>query len=226
LVAIISGLRSPWISRAIKTFKGVGRWEMRVFNDLNMYVTSADDFKYIRQAIADTKSQDVGSHASVVSGGDADVRASKHKSMTDHKPSSACVPFIGDYLFPLCAGSPADYCSGVYLSQLHRHNKLPDLIDPTAPTEAVGIDPITSNFDAPSHPEVFSALAPLPPSMHLEPLINVHKQRMIAGVVKSMVAGQHLASRFQYLTDKKLYYKCLRLRGLDTDMLHRVRKHF
>jgi len=205
LVAIISGLRSPWILQAIKTFKGVGRWEMRVFNDLKVYVTSADDFKYIRQAIADTKSQDVGSHASVVSGGDADVRASKHKSMTDHKPSSACVPFIG-----------------VYLSQLHRHNKLPDLIDPTAPTEAVGIDPITSNFDAPSHPEVFSALAPLPPSMHLEPLINVHKQRMIAGVVKSMVAGQHLASRFQYLTDKRLYTKCLRLRGLDTDTLHRA----
>ncbi|KAF7326699.1 hypothetical protein MVEN_02607100 [Mycena venus] len=196
LVAIISGLRSPWITQAIKAWKGVGRWEMRVFNDLKEYVTSADDFKYIRQAIADTKSQD---HASVVSG-DADVRGSKHKSMTtDHKPSSACVPFIG-----------------VYLSQLHRHNQLPDLIDPTAPTEPVGIDPVTSNFDAPSHPEVFSALAPLPPSMHLEPLINVHKQRMIAGVIKSMVAGQHLASRFQYQTEKRLYQKCLRLRGLDT----------
>jgi hypothetical protein len=99
LVAIISGLRSPWIMQAIKTFKGIGQWEMRVFNDLKVYVTSADDFKYIRQAIADIKSQDVGSHASVVSGGDADVWAGKHKSMTDRKPSAACVPFIGDYSF-------------------------------------------------------------------------------------------------------------------------------
>ncbi|KAJ7456961.1 hypothetical protein FB451DRAFT_1275377 [Mycena latifolia] len=205
LVAIISGLRSPLVAQAIKTWKGVGRWEIRVFNDLKVYVTSADDFKYIRQAIADTKSQDVGSHASVVSGGDNDARASKRKSMPDHKPSSACVPFIG-----------------VYLSQLHRHNKLPDLIDPTAPTEAVGIDPITSNFDAPSHPEVFFALAPLPPSMHLEPLINVHKQRMIAGVIKSMVAGQHLASRVHFPTEKRLYQKCLRLRGLDTEHLRRA----
>ncbi|KAJ7080018.1 hypothetical protein B0H15DRAFT_891079 [Mycena belliarum] len=209
LVAIIAGLRSPWVSRAIKSWKGVGKWEMRVFNDLKVYVTSADDFKYIRQAIADTKSQDVGSHASVVSGGDNDARASKRKSMTDHKPSSACVPFIG-----------------VYLAQLQRHNMLPDLIDPTAPTEAVGIDPITSNFDAPAHPEVFSALAPLPPSMHLEPLVNVHKQRMIAGVIKAMVAGQHLASRVQFTTEKRLYQKCLRLRGLDGDSLRRSLNQF
>ncbi|KAJ7153481.1 hypothetical protein C8R43DRAFT_1002180 [Mycena crocata] len=205
LVAIITGLRNPWVSQAIKSWKGVGRWEMRVFNDLKVYVTSAEDFKYIRQAIADTKSQDVGSHASVVSGGDNDPRASKRKSMTDHKPSSACVPFIG-----------------VYLSQLYRHNKLPDLIDPTAPTETVGIDPLSSNFDAPSHPEVFSALAPLPASMHLEPLINVHKQRMIAGVIKSMVAGQHLASRVHFPTERRLYQKCLRLRGLDAETLHRA----
>ncbi|KAJ6531285.1 ras guanine nucleotide exchange factor domain-containing protein [Mycena capillaripes] len=202
LVAIISGLRNPWVTQAIKTWKGVGRWEVQVFNDLKVYVTSTDDFKYIRRAIADTNSQDVGSHASVVSGGDNDPRASKHKSMNTHQQSSACVPFIG-----------------VYLSQLYRHNQLPDLIDPTAPTEAVGIDSITSNFDAPSHPEVFSALAPLPPSMHLEPLINVHKQRMIAGVIKSMVAGQHLASRFQFQTEKRLYQKCLRMRGLDPKSL-------
>lgn len=76
---------------------------MRVFNDLKVYVTSADDFKYIRQAIADTKSQDVGSHASVVSGGDNDARASKHKSTTEPKPTSACVPFIGYYPFLLQA---------------------------------------------------------------------------------------------------------------------------
>ncbi|KAJ7858608.1 hypothetical protein B0H14DRAFT_2748189 [Mycena olivaceomarginata] len=202
LVAIISGLSSPWVSRALKTWKGVGKYEMRIFTDLKVYVTNAEDFKYIRQAIADTKAQDP---ASVVSS-DVDVRASKHKSIaTEPKAAAACVPFIG-----------------VYLSQLHRHNQLPDLIDPTAPTETVGVDPISSNFDAPSHPEVFSALAPLPPAMHLEPLINVHKQRMIAGVIKSMVAGQHLASRFQYPTEKRLYQKCLRLRGLDAETLQRA----
>ena len=111
---------------------------------------------------------------------------------------------------------------GTYLCQLKRYKKLPDLIDPTAPNEAVGVDPVTSNLDAPAHPEVFSTLTPLPPSMHLEPLINVHKQRQIAGVIKSLVAGQHLASRMQFEVDKKLYQRCLHLRGLDSDTLERA----
>lgn len=115
-----------------------------------------------------------------------------------------------------------DLCLGIYLSQLHRLNKLPALIDPTAPNSVVGIDPVTANFDPPAHPEVFSSLTPLPPSMHLEPLINVHKQRGIADVIKSLVAGQHLASRFQFDVDKKLFQKCLRLRGLDAALLQRA----
>ncbi|KAK7008432.1 hypothetical protein R3P38DRAFT_3210641 [Favolaschia claudopus] len=151
---------------------------------------SVEDLKFIRQAIADTKSQD---HASV--SGDADTRSSKHKSVTtEHKSSSACGPFI---------------------------DKLPNLIDPTAPTEAVGVDHITSNFDAPAYPEVFAALAPLPPSMQVvERLINVHKQRLIAGVIKPIVAGQHLASGIRYQVEKRLYQKCLHniLNEFDADI--------
>jgi hypothetical protein len=109
---------------------------------------------------------------------------------------------------------------GVYLSQMHAINQLPDLIDPTAPNEGVRIDPFTSNFDPPAHPEVFASLEPLPASMQLEPLINVHKQRLIAGVIKSLVAGQHHASRVQFPVDKKTLQKCLRLRALDSDALH------
>jgi Gdp/GTP exchange factor required for growth at low temperatures len=99
---------------------------------------------------------------------------------------------------------------------------LPDLIDPTAPNEAVNVDDISANFETPTHPEIFSSLAPLPPSIQLEPLINVHKQRLIAGVIKDLVEGQHLASRVHFPVDKKLFQKCLRLRGLDTDTLRRV----
>jgi GDP/GTP exchange factor required for growth at low temperature len=116
----------------------------------------------------------------------------------------------------------ASLCKGIYLSQLRRHGQLPDLIDPTAPNEVVGIDPITSNFDAPAHPEVFLALEPLPPSIQLEPLINVHKQRLIAGVIKNLVAGQHLASRVELPMDKKIFQKCLKLRALDRDTLRRA----
>jgi Gdp/GTP exchange factor required for growth at low temperatures len=58
--------------------------------------------------------------------------------------------------------------------------------------------------------------------MTLEPLINVHKQRLIAGVIKSLVAGQHLASHVQYPVDKRLFQKCLRIRSLDHDTLQRA----
>jgi hypothetical protein len=81
---------------------------------------------------------------------------------------------------------------------------------------------VTANFDTPAHPEVFSALNPLPPSMHLEPLMNLHKQRRIAEVIKSFVAGQHLASRVHFDVDRKLFQKCLRLRGLDAAYLHQA----
>lgn len=111
---------------------------------------------------------------------------------------------------------------GVYLSQLYKHNKLPALIDPTAPNSVIGIHAETAIFDPPAHPEVFADLAPLPPSMHLEPLINVHKQRRIADVIKSLVAGQHLASRIQFGIDKKLFQRCLKLRGLDAMTLQRA----
>jgi hypothetical protein len=123
---------------------------------------------------------------------------------------------------PLHLSPYIDLSTGVYLSQLYRHSKLPDLIDPTAPNEGVGVDPITANFDTPAHPEVFSALAPLLPSMQLEPLINVQKQRLIAGVIKGLVAGQHLASRVQFAVDRRMYQKCLKLRGLDEETLQRA----
>ena len=58
--------------------------------------------------------------------------------------------------------------------------------------------------------------------MSLEVLINVHKQRRIADVIKSLVAGQHLASRVNFDVDKKLFQRCLRLRGLDATYLQRA----
>lgn len=112
-------------------------------------------------------------------------------------------------------------CIGIYLAPLQRVCRLPDLIDPTAPTELVSIDPVHGNFSPPAHPEVFDALPPLPPSMYLEPLINVHKQRLVARTVKALVAGQHLASRLQYTIDRRLFQRCLRLRGLDSATLSR-----
>lgn len=96
------------------------------------------------------------------------------------------------------------------------------MIDPTAPHKLSALDVANSVFQSPLHPEVFSSLVPLPNSMSLEVLINVHKQRRIADVIKALVTGQHLASRVHFDVDKKLFQRCLRLVGLDTTDLQRA----
>lgn len=181
-----------------------------MFRDLIEWTTSDKDFKHIRRAVDNlVEAKPLTTTVQDVPGLTRSEVPSRSRAASEGKPPSlpACVPFFG-----------------VYLSQLYRYSELPDLIDPTAPHEPVGIDPMTHTFSALAHPEVFSTLSPLPPSMQLEPLINVHKQRLIAGVIKSLVAGQHLASRVQYPLDKKVFQRCLKLRGLDDDTLGRALK--
>ncbi|KAH9920878.1 ras GEF [Epithele typhae] len=201
LVAIIAGLRSDWVAKARRqTYTRISNWEARVLRDLTDWTTSAGDFKHIRQMLDSLVEARTGAQDGPVKSSDGTPATSRSRAASDSKPPTdpACIPFFG-----------------VYLAQLHHHSSLPDLIDPTAPHEPVGIDPETNTFEALAHPEVFSTLAPLPASMQLEPLISVHKQRLISGVVKSLVAGQHLAA-------KRIYQKCLKLRGLDGDTLERA----
>jgi GDP/GTP exchange factor required for growth at low temperature len=51
--------------------------------------------------------------------------------------------------------------------------------------------------------------------MTVEPLTNVHKQRLIAGVVRDVVSGQHMARKYNHTLDRRLQRECLRLRALD-----------
>ncbi|KAF7759677.1 hypothetical protein Agabi119p4_11372 [Agaricus bisporus var. burnettii] len=203
LTAIIAALQSDWVNRAMRKsgWNRIGIFEARVLKDLKQFTSSVDNFKFIRQAtdsITESKPLET-STSSVVSG------EGKGKHMERPPVPTACIPFIG-----------------VYLSQLHRLGRLPDLIDPTAPHQPVGINPQANTFDPLYQPDVFSSLAPLPDAMNLEPLINVNKQRRIAEVIKSLVAGQHLASRVQFEVDKKIFNRCLRLRALDGPTLQRV----
>jgi hypothetical protein len=111
---------------------------------------------------------------------------------------------------------------GAYLAQLYEYEKLPDYIDPTAPSEPVLINHETGTLSAPSQREVFFDLQPLPEDLSLEPLINVHKQRLIAGVIKLFVGGQHLATSIPFGVDQKGYQKCFRLRSLNPEALQGI----
>lgn len=211
LVAILAAVDSQWIQKAIRqSGTKLGIWENRMLRDLQHWSTSDGDFKYIRQAIAaaaEAKANNAASPDGSTLGVEGQGPTSRSRATSEGKPPPpvGCVPFFG-----------------VYLSELYRYSSLPDLVDPTAPHEPVDIDPETNTFEAPAHPEVFSNLVALPPSVQLEALINVHKQRLVAGVVKSLVSGQHIAAKVQYPIEKKLFQKCLRLRGLNAETLQRA----
>lgn len=208
VAAILAGLLNEWVKKAMhRLWHRVGPWEMQIFQKLSQFVTPEGNFKAMHQAVramVDAKPIDVRSRASTIMSGSTSESHPKVKHSNESIPS-ACVPFVG-----------------IYLSQLRRYSKLPDLIDPTSPHDPVGMDSQSLSFDSPAHSEVFDSLTPLPPSMQLEPLINVHKQRLIAEVIKDLVAGQHLASRVNFAIDKKLFQKCLKIRGLDSDTLQQV----
>lgn len=218
-----------------RSWSRVGIWENRVFEDLKTFCTSDDDFVYIRRqiaAIVEAKPLTGGGQDESVApnAGSTDGQSSgaKSRGTTDGKPAlpTCCIPFIGKRRFAKLSirGVLTSVSSmlGVYLSQLFRYSRLPDLIDPSAPGETVDIDSESGNFKAPAHAEVFSDLRPLPVSMQIEPLINIQKQRKIAGVIKALVAGQHLANKFNVDVDKRLLSRCLKLTALDVDELQRI----
>lgn len=104
LVAVISGLTSDWVKKAMRrSWSRVGIWEMRVLEDLKAFTTSDDDFRYIRRAItaiADAKPLNAGAHDdSTTSTGPTDGISSGSKSKTnpDGKPAvpTSCIPFLG-----------------------------------------------------------------------------------------------------------------------------------
>lgn len=97
LVAIITGLQSDWVTRAMRrsSWSRVGIFETRMFKDLKVFTANVDDFLYIRQvveSIVEPKNVEASSHsASVVS---TDTHSGRSKT-TSERPASTCIPFIG-----------------------------------------------------------------------------------------------------------------------------------
>ena len=100
LVAIIAGLQSECVNRAMRrsSWSRVGIFETRMFKDLKMFTSNADDFMYIRQvveSIVDPKNAEASSHATSVVSTDTHSGRSKTASERPGAPT-ACIPFIGE----------------------------------------------------------------------------------------------------------------------------------
>ncbi|KAK0457144.1 uncharacterized protein EV420DRAFT_1644299 [Desarmillaria tabescens] len=167
--------------------------------DVDVWTTSDDNFRHIRCAvdtIIDAKPIEPSSHASsIVSGGVRKTNGTAHTTNGDRANSAPikASPTHSTHNSTSTSSKQADTTEcipfiGIYLSQLTEYSHQPDLIDPgTSPTTPASIDLVTYSYDTLSHPEVFSALQPLPAGIQMEPLINVHKQQMRAKVVVVVV---------------------------------------
>lgn len=92
LVAIVAGLRSEWVSRAMKRgWDRVNVYNLRILKDLTSFADPADDFKHIRRAVAQLTDPKLAAGASEEA---TSVRSSARGRLADGKAATG-VPFLG-----------------------------------------------------------------------------------------------------------------------------------
>ena len=107
LVAILAGLDSQWVKKALRqSHAKLGIWETRMLRDLQQWATSEGDFKYIRSTIetlAEAKPESAVSPNTSNQSNDGHPSASRSRAASEGKPpvpSHSCIPFFGESCFP------------------------------------------------------------------------------------------------------------------------------
>lgn len=96
--------------------------------------------------------------------------------------------------------------------------ELPTFLDPTSINSPAVVDESGSLLST-SNPTAFSKLSPLPNNLSLQPLVNVNKQRMLANLVQKVLAFQEFSEFYPYEAEPNLYFKCLKLRCLNPNII-------
>ncbi|GAA5956775.1 hypothetical protein JCM8115_003814 [Rhodotorula mucilaginosa] len=143
------------------------------------------------------------------------VRSLMSTLVADHDLGSRAQPLTGP-------GNAVQGCVpflGIFLHDLAQNADLPTFLDPSNPASPADI---TSNGTLVSlqNPSAFLDLPPLPPSVPLAPLVNVHKFRQLAEIVQRVATFQELASQYRHEPVPGVYKHCLKLRALDARILH------
>lgn len=96
---------------------------------------------------------------------------------------------------------------------------LPTFLDPTSTTTPAVVDENGSLIST-ANTDAFSNLPSLPNSITLQPLVNVHKQRVLAALVQRVLAFQEFAESYPYsIPDPNIYFKCLKIRSLSPSLI-------
>ncbi|CAG8552004.1 7824_t:CDS:10 [Rhizophagus irregularis] len=114
----------------------------------------------------------------------------QRKSRISDVRNTGCIPFLG-----------------LYLSDLVFNAAVPSFIDPTSSQPSTPSSPLPSS----------SADATTP--LHHQPLINFHKHRTTATIVKRVLTFQTLSRGYNFSIDKEIYDKCYGLKGFEATKL-------
>ena len=98
LVAIITGLKSEWVTKARRqAFTKIGTWEARVLRDLTDWTSSAGDFKHIRQTVDSLVEAKSSAQEGPVKSTDSQTQTTRSRAASDTRPPQdpACIPFFG-----------------------------------------------------------------------------------------------------------------------------------
>ncbi|GAA5839110.1 hypothetical protein JCM9279_002599 [Rhodotorula babjevae] len=192
LTQIIHGLQLDEVERLHKTWARVPAWEMRKFRGMQAFASHLRNFKHLRALMSAMVDEYGGS-------GDDDGASSSSSAppSTGTSPGKGCIPFLG-----------------LFLRDLALTTELPTYLDPSSPSSPALVSP-SGLLVSLSSPSSFSHLPALPPSTPLAPLVNVHKFRLLAGIVGRVVTFQRLAARYAHEPSRGVYWRCLKIRCLD-----------
>lgn len=110
---------------------------------------------------------------------------------------------------------------GLFLHDLALNAELPTFLDPTSTNTPASVDS-TGALVHIADPSAFDHLPPLPHHMPLRPLVNVHKFRVQATLVQRVLAFQEFAEGYPYEPETSVYFKCLKIRSLDSTAMREV----
>ncbi|KAN0065486.1 Guanine nucleotide exchange factor lte1 [Thecaphora frezii] len=202
LAQIIFGLSTPWVERLRRTWARVGYYEMRIWRDLNSFVGPKNNFRHLRNAMK-AMAVDAGIEDLLSSAGSASFSGVAATGGAIAK--RGCIPFFG-----------------LFLSDLMINDLLPSHLDPSSPNSTVSMDADSGRLHELADPHAFDHLAPLPPGVELEPLVNIYKYRVVASTIKNVLAFQERSKAYQFEADAGVYVKCLKIRCLQGEQLAKV----